>query len=118
MQNQFSMWSKSGHQMDLVTKEMDGEHYLVQNYKDSTHVWDINNMIKIISEMVDWNGWWFYENLEKNIVWGGIDEFAIDVFGKKAYPKTNGNKNLFHQHPDVFVYDILIKEHLMKEYFK
>ena len=88
-----------------------------QDYTNSNQIWDIFKPIKIIKELIDWNSWWFYENKDKNIIWGGIDEYAIDKFGIKAFPKRNESNNLYHQHPDSIVYDSLIKEELMKEYF-
>ncbi len=67
--------------------------------------------------MIDWNGWWFYENKDKNIIWGGIDEFAIDKYGIEVYSNRNTGTNLFGQHPTKQVYQDLIVNHLMKEYF-
>lgn len=118
MQNQFSLYNDSSFRQEVLqTLEVNGEHYLNQDYINSKHIWDISNPIRIIKELIDWDSWWFYENKDKNIIWGGIDEYAIDKFGIKAFPKRNGNNNLFHQHPDSIVYDSLIKEELMKEYF-
>lgn len=118
MQNQFSLYNKSSFRQEVLqTLEKNGEHYLNQDYVNSNHIWDISNPIKIIKDLIDWESWWFYENKDKNIIWGGIDEYAIDNFGVKAFPKTNSANNMFHQHPDSFVYDSLIKDELMKEYF-
>lgn len=115
--NQFSMYNGSGLQDYKKTKVIDGEHYLNQDYLNSKQIWEINSMIKIFYDMIDWNGWWFYENKDKNIIWGGIDEFAIDKYGIKVYGSRNSDENLFGQHPNRIVYQDLIVNHLMKEYF-
>jgi hypothetical protein len=86
-------------------------------YINSKQIWDIKSMIKILYNMIDWSNWWFYKNEEKNIIWGGIDEFAIDKYGIEAYSQRNTDKNLFGQHPTKQVYQDLIVNHLMKEYF-
>ena len=101
----------------LQTKEINGEHYLQQDYLNSKQIWDINSGIKIVSNLIDWDGWWFYENKDKNIIWGGIDEYAIDKFGIKAFSNKVHSENLFNQHPDLNVYIPIIKE-MMIEYFK
>ena len=68
MQNQFSLYSKSSARQDkLQTKEINGEHYLNQDYTNSNQIWDIFKPIKIIKELIDWNNWWFYENKDKNL---------------------------------------------------
>jgi hypothetical protein len=119
MQNQFSLYNNSSSRQEpLQTLEKNGEHYLNQDYVNSKQIWDISNPIRIIKDLIDWDNWWFYENKDKNIIWGGIDEYAIDKFGIKAYQKMGYVNNLFNAHPDKFVYDYLIKEELMKEYFK
>jgi hypothetical protein len=115
--NQFSMYDNNGLQVAKKSKEVKGEHYLVQNYRNSKQIWEINSMIKILYQMIDWNNWWFYENKDKNIIWGGIDEFAIDKYGIKVYTDRNSDINLFGQHPTKQVYQDLIVNHLMKEYF-
>lgn len=118
MQNQFSLYNVSSCRQEILqTLDIKGEHYLNQDYVNSKHIWDISNPIRIIKDLIDWDSWWFYENKDINIIWGGIDEYAIDKFGIKAFPKTNQNNNMFHQHPDSFVYDSLIKDELMREYF-
>ena len=115
--NQFSMYNENGLQFVKKTKTINGEHYLCQDYLNSKQIWEINSMIKILYNMIDWNGWWFYENKDKNIIWGGIDEFAIDKYGIESYGSRNNNENLFGQHPTKQVYQDLIVNHLMKEYF-
>lgn len=118
MQNQFSLYNPSSFRQEILqTLDVNGEHYLNQDYLNSKQIWDISNPIKIIKDLIDWDSWWFYENKNKNIIWGGIDEYAIDKFGIKAFPKRNMANNMFHQHPASFVYDSLIKDELMKEYF-
>jgi hypothetical protein len=118
MQNQFSLYdSLSFRQDDLKTFEKNGEHYLNQDYLNSNQIWDISKPIKIIKNLINWDNWWFYTNTNKNIIWGGIDEYAIDKFGKKAYSSISKSTSLFGQHPNRFVYDDLIKEELMPEYF-
>lgn len=115
--NQFSMYEENGLQKPKKTKEINGEHYLYQDYLNSKQIWEINSMIKIFYDMIDWNNWWFYENKEKNIIWGGIDEFAIEKYGISVYSDRNSDDNLFGQHPTKIVYQDLIVNHLMKEYF-
>jgi hypothetical protein len=115
--NQFSMYGENGLQMVKRTKRIGNEHCLFQDYINSKQIWDINSMIKILYNMIDWSNWWFYKNEEKNIIWGGIDEFAIDKYGIEAYSQRNTDKNLFGQHPTKQVYQDLIVNHLMKEYF-
>ena len=39
---------------DLRTKEINGEHFLNQDYVNSKQIWDINSAIKIISNLIDW----------------------------------------------------------------
>lgn len=114
--NQFSMYDlETGTQTPLQTKVKNKEHFLNQNYIDSNQIWEVNSTIKMYYEMIDWSNWWFYENREKNIIWGGIDEYAIDVYGIKVYDARNTDKNLFGQHPDQSVYDDLIKNHIFKD---
>lgn len=115
--NQFSMYDQNGIQKDKLTKCVDNEHYLYQDYVNSKQIWDINSMIKILYNIIDWDNWWFYENKDKNIIWGGIDEYAIDKFGINVYTDRNVNNNLFGQHPNTEVYNKLILEELLKEYF-
>jgi hypothetical protein len=111
------MYGENGLQMVKRTKRIGNEHCLFQDYINSKQIWDINSMIKILYNMIDWSNWWFYKNEEKNIIWGGIDEFAIDKYGIEAYSQRNTDKNLFGQHPTKQVYQDLIVNHLMKEYF-
>lgn len=114
--NQFSMYDlETGTQTPLQTKVKNKEHFLYQNYIDSNQIWEVNSTIKMYYQMIDWSNWWFYENREKNIIWGGIDEYAIDVYGIKVYDARNTDKNLFGQHPDQSVYDDLIKNHIFKD---
>ena len=115
--NQFSMFSENGLQTDKESKVIDGKHSLFQDYINSKQIWNINSMIKILYNMIDWNNWWFYRNEEKNIIWGGIDEFAIDKYGIKVYEDKNNDQNLFGQHPSTILYSDLIVNHLMKDYF-
>lgn len=115
--NQFSMYNENGLQDIKKTKLISGEHFLCQDYLNSKQIWEINSMIKILYDMIDWSGWWFYENKEKNIIWGGIDEFAIDKYGIKVYEDKNNDQNLFGQHPSTILYSDLIVNHLMKDYF-
>jgi len=115
--NQFSLYEENGLQKPKKTKKINDEHYLYQDYLNSKQIWEINSMIKIFYNMIDWNNWWFYENKDKNIIWGGIDEFAIDKYGIKVYEHRNSDENLFGQHPTRIVYQDLIVNHLMKEYF-
>lgn len=116
MNNQFSMYDlESGTQTPLQTKIKSKEHFLNQNYTDSKQIWETNTIIKMYFNMIDWTNWWFYENKEKNIIWGGIDEYAIDNYGIKVYDTRNTDKNLFGQHPDQSVYDDLIKNHIFKD---
>jgi hypothetical protein len=115
--NQFSMYSENGLQTPKKTKIKGNEHYLFQNYTNSKQIWEVNSMIKILYNMIDWSRWWIYENKDKNIIWGGIDEFAIDKYGIEVYSQRNSNENLFGQHPTKQVYQDLIVNHLMKEYF-
>lgn len=116
--NQFSMFNTDTLIQDILqTKVIDGEYYLNQDYLNSNQIWEINSNIKTLCSMIDWNNWWFYENKDKNIIWGGIDEYAIDKFGVKSFSSKNTDKNLFGQHPDLYVYNELIKNELMKEYF-
>jgi hypothetical protein len=115
--NQFSMFSENGLQTNKETKVIGGKHCLFQDYLNSKQIWEINSMINILYGMIDWSGWWFYKNEEKNIIWGGIDEFAIDKYGISAYSDRNDDQNLFGQHPTTQVYQDLIVNHLMKEYF-
>jgi hypothetical protein len=116
--NQFSMFNMENlFQYELKTKVIDGEHYLYQDYLNSNQIWEINSNIKTLYDMIDWTNWWFYENKDKNIVWGGIDEYAIEKFGIKSFPSRNKDTNLFGQHPNKEVYSDLIKNELMKEYF-
>ena len=113
--NQFSMYDlESGTSTRLQTKIKNKEHFLYQNYTDSNQIWEANSMIKTYFDMIDWNNWWFYENKDKNIIWGGIDEYAIDNYGIKVYGARNTDENLFGQHPDNSVYDDLIKNHIFK----
>ena len=114
--NQFSMYNENGLQDYKTTRFINGEHYLNQDYLNSKQIWEINSMIKILYDMIDWTNWWFYENKDKNIIWGGIDEFAIENYGINGYFDKNNN-NLFGQHPITEVYCNLIIHHLMKEYF-
>ena len=115
--NQFSMFSENGLQTNKESKIIDKEHYLFQDYVNSKQIWEINSMVKILYDMIDWSNWWFYENIEKNIIWGGIDEFAIDKYGISGYKDIQNPNNLFGQHPINQVYSDLIVNHLMKEYF-
>jgi hypothetical protein len=115
--NQFSMYNENGLQEPKKTKRKDDNHYLFQDYVNSKQIWEINSMIKMLYNMIDWSKWWIYENKDKNIIWGGIDEFAIDKYGIEAYSQRNSNENLFGQHPTKQVYHDLIVNHLMKEYF-
>ena len=115
--NQFSMFSESGLQTNKESKIINKEHYLFQDYINSKQIWEINSMVKILYDMIDWTNWWFYENNEKNIIWGGIDEFAIDKYGISGYEDIQNPNNLFGQHPTTQVYQDLIVNHLMKEYF-
>lgn len=114
--NQFSMYDhETGTQTPLQTKVKNKEHFLSQNYTDSNQIWEVNSIIKMYYNMIDWKKWWFYENKDKNIIWGGIDEYAIDNYGIKVYDARNTDKNLFGQHPDQSVYDDLIKNHIFKD---
>ena len=106
---------ETGTQTPLETKVKNKEHFLYQNYIDSNQIWEVNSVIKMYYDMIDWSKWWFYENRDKNIIWGGIDEYAIDVYGIKVYDARNTDKNLFGQHPDQTVYDDLIKNHILKD---
>lgn len=118
MNNQFSLFDNGPvYRNVLQTKVLDGEHYLYQDYLNSKQIWEVNSTIKILYDMIDWNKWWFYENKDKNIMWGGIDEYAIDNFGIEVFPSRNTDANLFGQHPNTPVYDSLIRNELMKEYF-
>lgn len=118
MNNQFSLYNDSSFRQDkLQTKKINGEHYLNQDYTNSNQIWDISNPIKIIKDLINWDNWWFYENNDKNIIWGGIDEYAIDKFGSKAYSNGMDLDNLFGQHPNGDVYTKLLREELMKECF-
>lgn len=115
--NQFSLHDENGLQSNKLSKVVNGEHYLNQDYVNSKQIWEINSMVNILYNMIDWSNWWFYENKDKNIIWGGIDEYAIDKFGKKVFSARNSDENLFGQHPDDIVYWELTKNHIMKEYF-
>jgi len=116
--NQFSLFNQeSGTRDRLKTKVVDTEHYLYQDYLNSTQIWEVNSTIKTLYNMIDWNKWWFYENKDKNIILGGIDEYAIDNYGIKVYGARNTDENLFGQHPDQSVYDDLIKNHIFKNHF-
>ena len=111
------MYNENGLQEVKTTKFINGEHYLIQDYLNSKQIWEINSMIKIFYDMIDWNQWWFYENKDKNIIWGGIDEFAIDKYGMEVYNDKNNEQNLFGHHPSTIVYYDLITNHIMQEYF-
>lgn len=114
--NQFSMYDlESGIPEIKKTRIKNKQHYLYQNYIDSNQIWEINSIINLYYNMIDWSKWWFYENKEKNIIWGGIDEFAIDNYGIEAYTARNSDQNLFGQHPGKIVYDDLIKNHIFKK---
>lgn len=115
--NQFSMYGENGLQFNKTTKFINGEHHLIQDYLNSKQIWEINSIVKIFYDMIDWDNWWFYENKDKNIIWGGIDEFAIDKYGMNVYNNENKKQNLFGRHPSTIVYHDLIVNHLMKEYF-
>jgi len=77
-QNLFSDDNSNSWLFDAKTKS--------QIYPDSkkiSTIFDVNNSLRWISNMIDWSNWWFYKN--EKISYGGIAEWISDNSPQNAY---------------------------------